>query len=108
MISEKNDRVVGSSSSSKPGSASQSNGKSHEKTYYCLRYDNVHFACLSHNAESRISASLILLFELEYMKRLQWNGWNSVAVMTSVNSSMFTGLISTISNIMKWGTSIIS
>jgi hypothetical protein len=38
-----------------------------------------------------------LLFELEYMKRLQCCGWNSAAVITSVNSSIFTGLISTIS-----------
>ena len=44
-----------------------------------------------------MSASLMLLLELEYMKRLQCVGWNSVAVMTSVNSSMFTGLMSTIS-----------
>jgi hypothetical protein len=44
-----------------------------------------------------MSASLILLFELEYMKRLQCCGWNSAAVITSVNSSMFTGLMSTMS-----------
>ena len=56
-----------------------------------------HFACLSHSAASRISASLMLLFELEYMNRLQCCGWNSVAVMTSVSSSMFTGLMSTMS-----------
>jgi hypothetical protein len=31
------------------------------------------------------------------MNWLQCVGWNSVAVMTSVNSSMFTGLISTMS-----------
>lgn len=34
------------------------------------------------------------------MKRLQWEGWNSVAVITSVSSSMFTGLMSTISVII--------
>ena len=44
-----------------------------------------------------MSASLMLLFELEYMKRLQWVGWNSEEVMTSVSSSIFTGLMSTIS-----------
>lgn len=44
-----------------------------------------------------MSASLMVPFELEYMNWLQWLGWNSAAVMTSVNSSMFTGLISTMS-----------
>lgn len=56
-----------------------------------------HFAWLSHNAASRMSASLIVPFELEYMNRLHWMGWNSAAVMTSVNSSMLTGLMSTMS-----------
>ncbi len=37
----------------------------------------------------------MLLFELLYMKRLQCTGWNSAAVMTSVSSSMFAGLMST-------------
>lgn len=46
-----------------------------------------------------MSASLMLDFELEYMNRLQCNGWNSVAVMTSVSSSMLTGLISTMSRV---------
>jgi len=67
MISEKNDRVVGSSSSSKPIDE-------HQPLRTRLREEcklSVHFAYLSHSAESRISASLILLFELEYMKRLQ-------------------------------------
>ena len=44
-----------------------------------------------------MSASLLLLFELEYMKTLHCVGWNSAAVMTSVSSSMFTGLMSTMS-----------
>ena len=44
-----------------------------------------------------MSASFMLLLELEYTKRLQWWGWNSAAVMTSVSSSMFAGLISTMS-----------
>ena len=46
-----------------------------------------------------MSASLMVPFELEYMKTLQWIGWNSAAVMTSVNSSMLTGLISTMSGV---------
>jgi hypothetical protein len=58
---------------------------------------DVRFACRSHNAEFRMSASLILLFELEYMKTLHCVGWNSAAVMTSVSSSMLAGLISTMS-----------
>lgn len=45
-----------------------------------------------------MSASLMVPFELEYINKLQWLGWNSAAVMTSVSSSMFTGLISTISD----------
>jgi len=64
MISEKNDRVVGSSSSSKPIDGHQPQLREECKL-------SVHFAYLSHSAESRISASLILLFELEYMNRLQ-------------------------------------
>lgn len=39
----------------------------------------------------------MLLFELEYMKRLHCVGWNSVAVITSVSSSILTGLMSTMS-----------
>lgn len=48
-----------------------------------------------------MSASLIVPFELEYMNRLQWMGWNSAAVMTSVNSSMLTGLMSTMSGLVS-------
>lgn len=44
-----------------------------------------------------MSASLMVPLELEYMNKLQCMGWNSAAVMTSVSSSMFTGLMSTIS-----------
>ena len=44
-----------------------------------------------------MSASLIVPLELEYINRLQCMGWNSAAVMTSVNSSMLTGLMSTMS-----------
>ena len=45
-----------------------------------------------------MSASLMFDLELEYINWLQCDGWNSVAVMTSVNSSMFTGLMSTMSS----------
>lgn len=48
-----------------------------------------------------MSASLIVPFELEYMKWLQLMGWNSAAVITSVNSSILTGLISTISGLVS-------
>lgn len=44
-----------------------------------------------------MSLSLMVPLLLLYIKRLQWTGWNSAAVMTSVNSSIFTGLISTMS-----------
>ena len=39
----------------------------------------------------------MLLFELEYMNKLHCVGWNSAAVITSVSSSIFAGLMSTIS-----------
>ena len=45
-----------------------------------------------------MSASLMLLFELLYMNKLHCVGWNSAAVMTSVSSSIFAGLISTMSS----------
>jgi hypothetical protein len=61
---------------------------------------NLHFACLSQRAESLMSANLILLFELEYINMLQCEGWNSVAVITSVSSSILTGLISTMSKML--------
>lgn len=44
-----------------------------------------------------MSASLMFDFELEYMNTLHCWGWNSAEVMTSVSSSMFTGLMSTMS-----------
>lgn len=54
-------------------------------------------ACWSHKADSLISLNLIVpLLEL-YIKTLHCWGWNSAAVMTSVNSSIFAGLISTMS-----------
>lgn len=86
MISEKKDFCDGSSSSS------NSSRRQHWSAEGSLR-----LACWSHNAESRISASLMVPFELEYMNRLQCIGWNSAAVMTSVSSSMLTGLMSTMS-----------
>lgn len=89
IISEKNERVVGSSSSSKPRMGVSTSGN--------YSRSDKHFAERSQRAESRISASLMLLFELEYMNKLHCVGWNSVAVMTSVSSSIFTGLISTMS-----------
>ena len=88
MISEKKDLFDGSSSSSNTG-----NSQSPE----CANVSHLHFACLSHKADSRMSASLIVPLELEYMNKLQCRGWNSAAVITSVSSSMFTGLISTMS-----------
>ena len=59
--------------------------------------EDARLACRSQRAESRMSANLMVPLELEYMNRLQCMGWNSAAVMTSVSSSIFTGLMSTIS-----------
>lgn len=57
----------------------------------------VPLACWSHNADSLISLNLIVpLLEL-YMNTLHCSGWNSAAVITSVNSSILAGLISTMS-----------
>mmetsp|Transcript_4467 Transcript_4467/g.11560 ORF Transcript_4467/g.11560 Transcript_4467/m.11560 type:complete len:217 (+) Transcript_4467:656-1306(+) len=71
MISEKKEsRVVGSSGSSNS------------------------FAQPSQRAETRRSTSLTTPFEEECIRRLQWEGWNSAAVMTSESSSMFPGLMS--------------
>lgn len=63
---------------------------------------NSHLTWRSQRADSRMSANLIVPFELEYMKRLQCIGWNSAAVITSDNSSILAGLISTISTKRKW------
>jgi hypothetical protein len=60
------------------------------------------FACWSHRALSRISASLIVPLELAYMNQLQLMGWNSAAVITSVSSSMFAGLMSTMLKLWSW------
>lgn len=58
--------------------------------------------CSSHNARCRMSASLIVPFELAYINQLQLVGWNSAAVITSVSSSMFAGLISTMLKLWSW------
>ena len=55
-------------------------------------------ACLSHRAWSRMSQSRMVPLLLLYTKVLHCCGWNSAAVMTSVNSSILAGLISTMSN----------
>ena len=49
----------------------------------------------SHNAAARISQILIAPLEDEYAKMLHDVGWKRAAVMTSVSSSMFGGLMST-------------
>lgn len=96
MISEKKLLVVGSSCSS--------NTKKKKKTsYYCVRFHisksikYQHLACLSHNAEDRISHNRIVPLLLLYTNKLHSSGWNSAAVITSVSSSMLVGLISTMS-----------
>ena len=53
--------------------------------------------CRSHRAADLMSHSLIVPLLLLYTKRLHSAGWNSAAVMTSVSSSMFVGLMSTMS-----------
>lgn len=58
--------------------------------------------CSSHKARCRMSASLMVPFELAYMNQLQLVGWNSAAVITSVSSSMFAGLMSTILKLCSW------
>ncbi|KAH3669810.1 hypothetical protein OGATHE_002622 [Ogataea polymorpha] len=52
-------------------------------------------AWLSHSELTRISFNLMVPFEEEYMNKLQSVGWNSALVITSVSSSILTGLIST-------------
>jgi hypothetical protein len=63
---------------------------------------NIRLACWSHNALSRMSASLIVPLELAYMNQLQLIGWNSAAVMTSVSSSMLAGFMSTMLKLWSW------
>lgn len=53
--------------------------------------------CLSHRAEERMSHSRTVPLLLLYTNTLHWCGWNSAAVITSVSSSMFAGLMSTMS-----------
>lgn len=64
--------------------------------------EDLRFACWSHRALSLMSANLIVPLELAYMNQLQLIGWNSAAVMTSVNSSMLAGLISTMLKLWSW------
>lgn len=93
IISEKKDRLEGSSSSSNSVAMKDlSQGIGMDSSGGDAR-----LACRSQRAESRMSASLMVPLELEYINKLQCMGWNSAAVMTSVSSSMFTGLMSTIS-----------
>lgn len=56
-----------------------------------------HLECLSHRAEERMSHSRMVPLLLLYTNTLHCSGWNSAAVITSVSSSMFTGLMSTMS-----------
>ncbi len=49
-----------------------------------------------------MSASLMVPLELAYMNQLQLMGWNSAAVITSVSSSMFAGLMSTMLKLWSW------
>lgn len=108
MISEKKDRDDGSSSCSNTVFEKRvvSDGQRQLEEKIFSRYGspkfNVLFACWSHNALSRMSASLIVPLELAYMNQLQLRGWNSAAVMTSVNSSMFAGLMSTMLKLWSW------
>lgn len=56
-----------------------------------------HLLCLSQIACVRMSHSRIVPLLLLYTNKWHAVGWNSAAVMTSVNSSMFAGFISTMS-----------
>ena len=64
--------------------------------------ENIRLECSSHNARWRISANLMVPFELAYINQLQLVGWNSAAVITSVSSSMLAGLISTMLKLWSW------
>jgi len=63
---------------------------------------DLRLACWSHRALSRMSANLMVPLELAYMNQLQLIGWNSAAVITSVSSSMFAGLMSTMLKLWSW------
>lgn len=60
-------------------------------------FGHLHLECLSHRAEERMSHSRMVPLLLLYTNTLHCSGWNSAAVITSVSSSMFTGLMSTMS-----------
>lgn len=55
----------------------------------------------SHNADARMSPSLMAPRDVEYANVLQEMGWKVAAVITSVNSSMFSGLMSTKSAVTR-------
>lgn len=57
----------------------------------------LHFECLSQSAAARMSHRRMVPLLLLYTNTLHWCGWHSAAVITSVNSSMLAGLMSTIS-----------
>jgi hypothetical protein len=63
----------------------------------------LHFECLSQSAAALMSHSLIVPLLLLYTNRLHSTGWNSAAVITSVSSSIFVGLMSTISKVTNQG-----
>ena len=63
-----------------------------------------HLACLSHKACSLISQRRIVPLLLLYTNKLHSWGWNSAAVITSVNSSILAGFMSTISYPIKEST----
>ena len=66
-------------------------------------YLKILLAWESHSADCLMSHNLSIPLLLLYTKRLHSFGWNSAAVITSVSSSIFAGLISTISfNIRKY------
>ena len=95
MISEKNERDEGSSSCS--------NSKHRELACHtAICKHDLRLACWSHNALSLMSANLMVPLELAYMNQLQACGWNSAAVITSVSSSIFAGLISTMLKLWSW------
>lgn len=98
MISEKKEREEASSSCSK----TVVQDKVSAIAYSSSVEGYTRFWCSSHNARCRMSASLIVPFELAYINQLQLVGWNSAAVITSVSSSMLAGLISTILKLWSW------
>ena len=58
---------------------------------------HLHLECRSHRAEERMSHRRTVPLLLLYTNTLHWCGCSSAAVITSVSSSMFAGLMSTMS-----------